>query len=91
VTTRHAATFRTAHNGAGTGHRAARLPRRVNPRLTARVLGIRCTPRVQEWVHMIAGIVTMISFLCDFDNDPTFWRPLAVQAFDAVGTWWMHR
>jgi hypothetical protein len=38
------------------------MPRRLSPRRTSRVLGIRCTPRVAEgWLAGLAGSVLLVA------------------------------
>ena len=49
---------RYSHLGAGSSHK---LPYRLNPRRTARVLGWRVTPRTSEgWLAGLAGSVLLV-------------------------------
>ncbi len=68
-------TARTAHVGATHRNGAHRMPRRLSPRRTARLMGIRVTPRVHEITTGIMGTVTFLACIIDPDGDPTSWTP----------------
>lgn len=64
----------------GAGPRAKRLPRRLNPRRTARLFGVRVTPRQHEGLTGGLGIAAFVVTVFDFDSDPTSWTPVLFQA-----------
>lgn len=73
-------TPRYAHNGAGTSHRAPRLPRRLSPRRTSRLMGFRVRPETHTAMTGGFSIAAFIVTIFDFDNDPTEWTPVLFQA-----------
>ncbi len=68
------------------GATSPRIPRRLSPRRTARIMGVRVRPFTRELIIGLAVIMAAVMAVFDFDMDPTFYYPGVVRMVDWIGT-----